>query len=497
MIDFLRHLRTVAGSLLPLILVIGLFQLAVLRRVPEGMALMLTGLCLVAIGITLLLRGLDLSLFPVGRRLADVLAAKGSLFWLLSFGFALGVGSVAAEPALIAVADKAQAISDGAIRASTLRIVVALSVGLVVAIGMLRIVLDHPIQWYVLGGYLLLLPITHFTPTEITGLAFDAGAVSVNTITVPLLLALGMGLAAALRGRNVLTDGFGLLALAVLAPRIAVQIYGLLVYGTPASDAAPLAAYPVAPIGDMLRPTHGGFATLAHDLLRILQSLLPIVGVALLFQYVALRRPFAQPGRLAGGLTLLIVGLFLFVEGLRMGIFLLGERMAIQLGALDSPFYLYLFVFLVGIGTTLVEPALNAFAHKAREALRGNMTVRALRTVVALGVAVGMVVGVHRMLSGGSLELYLAVTIGALVVVTALTPSRIVALAYDVGGVATSDVTVPFITALGIALTILGGSNDALAQGFGLVAFASLFPIILVMAYACLVDLGVRARDSL
>lgn len=227
-------------DLLPIILVVAFFQLVVLRQPFPDLGEVLGGLLLVTMGLTLFIKGLEMALFPLGESMAGAFARKGVLAWLLAFGFALGFGTTIAEPALIAVAGEAAEVAaeagvlarDEAAKdryAAGLRYTVALSVGAALVIGVLRILKGWPIQYFIIGGYLLVMLLTPMTPKEIVGVAYDSGGVTTSTVTVPLVTALGIGLASAIRGRNPLIDGFGLIAFASLTPIIFVLVYGMLV----------------------------------------------------------------------------------------------------------------------------------------------------------------------------------------------------------------------------------------------------------------------------
>ncbi len=225
--DFLHALAHALRNLLPIVVVVVGFQALLLREWPEGGFGMAMGLMIVAIGVALFLQGLELSIFPVGKRLANQFTRRGSMPLLMLFGFAIGFSAVVAEPALIAVAEQASTISEGRIDALTLRLIVASSVGLVMALGVFRVILGHSLHWYVIAGYMIVVLVTFFAPEEIVGLAYDSGGVTTNIVTVPLIAALGIGLASSIRGRNPLVDGFGLVALAVMVPMISVQLYGV------------------------------------------------------------------------------------------------------------------------------------------------------------------------------------------------------------------------------------------------------------------------------
>lgn len=225
-------------DLLPIIFVIAFFQFLVLKQPIPNLGNLLVGTVFVVVGLSLFVRGLNMALFPLGETLAYDFARKGSVFWLLVFAFALGFGTTIAEPALIAVADKAAEVAafGGMIvdevtarqdYATGLRFTVALSVGIAVVIGVLRILRGWPIQVVIITGYIAVMVMTIFAPKEIIGIAYDSGGVTTSTITVPLVTALGVGLASSIKGRNPMTDGFGLIALASLTPMIFVMAYGM------------------------------------------------------------------------------------------------------------------------------------------------------------------------------------------------------------------------------------------------------------------------------
>ena len=224
-------------DLLPIVIVIAVFQIFVIRQPVEGLLSLAIGALLVVAGLTFFIFGLRIALFPIGEGLAHSLAKKGSAFWLFTFAFVLGFGTTIAEPALLAVASEASqvAVDAGVIEATEeatagyalgLRLVVALSVGVALLIGVLRILKDWSLPVMIIGGYVFVVLVTTIAPPEIVGIAYDSGGVTTSTVTVPLVTALGVGLASSLQGRNAMTDGFGLIAFASLTPILFVLIYG-------------------------------------------------------------------------------------------------------------------------------------------------------------------------------------------------------------------------------------------------------------------------------
>ncbi|WP_243546410.1 DUF1538 domain-containing protein [Pseudodesulfovibrio tunisiensis] len=237
----LRKLWSSFKDLLPIILVIAFFQAVVLRQPLPNLEDVIFGGILVVLGLTLFMQGLEMGLFPIGENMAHALARKGSLFWLLSFSFALGFSTTVAEPALIAVAAEAASIAaQGSLIAPGeesltsyalgLRFSVAFSVGVAILVGVLRILKGWPVHYLIIIGYVLVMLMTLVAPSEIVGIAYDAGGVTTSTVTVPLVAALGVGLASIIKGRSPLLDGFGLIAFASLLPMIFVMGYGLIIF---------------------------------------------------------------------------------------------------------------------------------------------------------------------------------------------------------------------------------------------------------------------------
>lgn len=237
-------------------------------------------------------------------------------------------------------------------------------------------------------------------------------------------------------------------------------------------------------------------------------DVLPILLVIAGFQLIVLRRPIPRLPRVGVGFAFVIAGLALFLLGLELALFPLGEAMALQLA---SPAFLgagadpgswrehgwtYAFAFAIGLSTTIAEPSLIAVAQKAEQVSGGTVRAFGLRMAVALGVAVGVTLGTFRIITGGSLPAYIIAGYAIALVQTAFAPRDIIPLAYDSGGVTTSTVTVPLVAALGLGLAREVPGRDPLVDGFGLIAFASVFPIITVLAYAQLARAWTRRRAT-
>jgi len=280
---FLDDLKDSFKDLIPIIIVVAFFQIAIIQKMPDNLTSIIIGLTIVAVGLALFIRGLELGIFPIGENLATDFAKKSSVFWLLLFAFTIGFATTVAEPALIAIADKAASISAGKVDAFFLRMTVALSVGFAIALGTLRILLGHPIQYYIVGGYILVVIVTFFAPKEIIGLAYDSGGVTTSTVTVPLVAALGIGLASSIKGRNPVIDGFGLIAFASLTPMIFVQVYGIIVYAISSGDGVATAVEVAKGSASVYE---FNFIDALLDLLGVVKDVTPILAVIFFFQYI-------------------------------------------------------------------------------------------------------------------------------------------------------------------------------------------------------------------
>ena len=483
--SFFEDLR---GSLFDLSIIIGIvffYQFAILQTVPDDLPSIFIGLMLVAVGLALFLRGLELGIFPLGEDLSQQLSKLSTRTWVIVFAFVIGFATTIAEPALIAIAHKAAVISGGQIDAFSLRIVVALSVGFAIVLGVVRIIMNHPIHWYIMGGYFLVLTITLFAPEEIVGLAYDSGGITTSTVTVPLIAALGIGLSSSLKARNPLIDGFGLIAFASVMPMIFVQGYGIFAYGHAQE------ADTIGQLETISESSASAFWGYVQTFLQSVRDVAPVIIVILVFYWAILKKPIHDFWKRMGGFGLVVLGLYAFVIGLELGLFPVGESLAIELANSNNLWLIYSFSFAVGFATTVAEPALTAIARKAEEISEGSIKRVLLRGFVALGVGVGILLGAYRIIHGDSIVYYILVGYLVVIIMTFFAPRTIIPIAYDSGGVTTSTITVPIVAALGLGLATSTPGRDPLIDGFGLIAFASLFPMIAVLGY------GISKREAI
>ena len=468
-------------NLIPILLIIIGFQLLVFQSVPDDVLSISIGFAIVVLGVAFFLMGLEVGVFPLGNSLSSEFLEQRSMVIFALFGFCIGFSASIAEPAIIAVATQVQEITNGGLDAFTLRIIIATSVGAITAFGIIRALLGWNIAKIIIFGYIIVLVITYFTPKEIIGLAYDSGGVATNVATVPLIVALGIGIASALQGRSVLKDGFGFVALAAITPMISIQLYGIFALG---DDFA-------MPSGDVAQEvekakTLADFTLLGvlGEILETFKNILPIIATIIIFQYLVLRKHLPNLGRVVLGFVFLVIGLYGFIVGIKLGLFPMGESIAGNLVDMNINFFIYLFAFLIGFGTTMAEPALVAVIKQADRYSEIRLNVTFIRLLVALGVGCGILLGTYKIVQGYDIWLLITALYTIVVALTAFAPRQMAAFAFDLGGVTTSEITVPIVTAFGIYLATNIEGRDVLMDGFGLIAFASVFPMITVLGYS-------------
>ncbi|NDK08218.1 DUF1538 domain-containing protein [Candidatus Gracilibacteria bacterium] len=478
--DYMKIMRGSLFDIIPILLVIIFFQIFIFQKVPENIGSILIGIIVLWFGLGTFLLGLQYGIFPIGEKVTGSFINKKGRFWLYIFSFLIGFGTTIAEPALTVVSHEAGYISLGRIDPDIMRYLISFSVGFALVLGVWRIIYGFSIHYLIIGGYVLVVLLTYFTPKEIIGLSYDLGGVVAADVTVPLVAALGIGLASSINGRNPIIDGFGIIALASLTPMLFAQVYGIYIYefGTQ-KDFIPILEKTIIQNYDF------NIISILKGILLTFGSILPLLLGIFFFQYIILKEKISniELKKIFLGLFLVVLGLYSFILGLEIGIIQIGKEIAFQLTKMNYESMIYIFAFTIGFSTTMAEPSLTAISKKVSEISLGKITPFMLRIFVAVGVAIGITLGTHRIIVGDSIHYYIMIGYIVVILLSLVGPKYIMPIAYDSGGVTTSTVSVPLITALGIGLASNTPGRDPLIDGFGLIAFASLFPMITVIMY--------------
>jgi hypothetical protein len=451
----------------------------------------------VVVGLMLFMEGLRLGLMPLGERIGGTLPTHSPLPVVLAVVFLLGIGVTLAEPAIgalqaagsIVVPEQAPLLHALLTeRSRSLVLVVGSGVGVAAVLGTLRFVRSwslKPLIFLSVVPCLALTLVAAMDPArrEIVGLAWDSGAVTTGPVTVPLVLALGIGVASAVGRGSSSLSGFGIVTLASLLPVLGVLALGLTM--DPSGSTAPAAtassavwwaASPAAEVGGAVR------------------AIVPLVAFLLLVLAVIVRKKVPHASTIAVGVGLTLAGMIAFNLGLTYGLAALGNQSGGALPAAfaelrdvpGSPFYAYAlgfgaviaFAWVLGFGATLAEPALNALGLTVEELTNGAFPKRLLMLAVAVGVALGIALGVVKLVQGIDLHWFLLPGYALLLALTFFSTEEYVNVAWDSAGVTTGPVTVPLVLAMGLGL---GDAVEA-REGFGVLALASLGPIATVLA---------------
>lgn len=508
-------------AVVPLAVYMVIFQYYVLNQSIAEASLIGGGLFAVMVGLMLFMEGLKLGLMPFGETIGNTLPKKASLWVVLTIAFLLGIGVTFAEPAIGALQIAGGTVDPTKVPylysllttySGPLVLVVGLGVGLAAVLGTMRFIYGWSLKPMI---YLTLLPTTiltifgHLHPevSKIVGLAWDCGGVTTGPVTVPLVLALGIGVASAVGKGNSSLSGFGIVTLASLFPTLGVLILGFFVaYNvTPAEI---LAAAETAKAAAALVQPGWSEVTPGVEIVMGIRAIVPLVLFLLAVLYFVLKEKMKDVATIRYGVILAVLGMVVFNLGLTYGLAKLGDQSgSLVPGAFaqierisGSPLYgpimgiavAVLFAWCLGFGATLAEPALNALGMTVENLTNGAFKKSLLMYAVAIGVGVGIAVGVAKIIYEIPLTYILVPGYVVAVFMTYLNSEEFVNIAWDSAGVTTGPVTVPLVLAMGLGFGNAVGAVD----GFGILAAASLFPILAVLTCGLYVQMKTKNTES-
>ena len=502
-------------AVLPLSLYLMLFQLLILKQEVIDAGIISAGLCAVIVGLVLFMEGLKVGLMPFGKALGTTLPAKSTLTVVLAVTFMLGIGVTFAEPAIGALKAAGQLVSVKAApylyvllnqRAEQLVLVVGIGVGLAAVLGTVRFLYGWSLKPFI---YLTLVPtmlLTYFIQQDadlsrIIGLAWDCGAVTTGPVTVPLVLALGIGIASSAGKGSSSLSGFGIVTLASLFPIVGVELLAVYVYFSMTPEAIIAAA---AVHGDVVNTWYS--ATPYTEIVSGLRAIVPLVLFLVLVMRVLLRERLRERAIIAYGVVLCVLGMIVFNLGLTYGLASLGSQSGgfvpaafTRVASVDgSPLYFFslgllialVVAWVLGYGATLAEPALNALGLTVEDLTNGAFKKTALMHAVAFGVGCGIALGVAKIVFNLDIAWLLLSLYSIAIVLTWFSSEEFVNIAWDSAGVTTGPVTVPLVLSMGLGFA---HAADA-TEGFGILSMASIGPIIAVQLTGLWIRLRIKLR---
>jgi len=494
-------------ALLPLALYLVLFQILILRQEVVDSSTITLGLIAVILGLMFFMEGIKQGLMPFGEIMGNTLPKKVSLSVVLTIAFILGIGVTFAEPAIGALKAAGSLVSvDKApylyallnLYSEYLVLIVGMGVGLAAILGTLRFIHGWSLKPFIYITLIPVLGLTIFLMTipelsKVLGLAWDSGAVTTGPVTVPLVLSLGIGIAAASGKGNTSLSGFGIVTLASLFPIMGVMILAVVIYFT--QSPADILTLVQELTTDSTAPSWFEM-TPGQEIIAGAQAIIPLTLFLFFVMKIILKQKIANAGTITYGIVLAVLGMIIFNIGLTYGLTKLGDQsgsiipvafsaLTLEDGTVMQAMFPYLlgifiavgFAWILGFGATLAEPALNALGMTVEKLTQGVLKKRTLMMAVSIGVAFGLAVGISKVIFDIPLgylliPLYLLATL-----LTYLSTEEFVNIAWDSAGVTTGPITVPLVLAMGLGF---GGALNAI-EGFGILSMASIFPIISVL----------------
>ena len=458
------------SSVLPITAIVLVLSITVAPLLPGALILFLFGAVLLVAGMGLFTLGVDMSMMPMGEGVGVELAKRKKLLIPLAVCFVVGVVVTIAEPDLQVLAHQLPSIPN-----MVLILAVALGVGVALMVALLRIRFQIPLNRVLLVCYAIVFILAFFTPDTFLPLAFDSGGVTTGPITVPFIMALGIGMASMRNDKNSGSDSFGFVSLGSVGPIIAVMLLG--VFYKPADS-----AYSMTEIGniqttqDAAREFLMAVPAYAEE---VLMAVGPIVGVFLVFQLLTRRFKAHQLGRMAIGMVYAYVGLVMFLTGVNVGFMPAGQMIGSEIASGIVPWLLVLVGMVVGFFIVRAEPAVQVLTKQVEDVSNGFVTKRSVMMALSIGVACSVGLAMLRILLGFHVMVLLIPGYIIALGLTFVTPSLYTNIAFDSGGVASGPMTTTFLLPLAMGACSAVGGN-IMTDAFGIVAMVAMMPLITI-----------------
>lgn len=465
----IEKIKEAAISVLPIMAIVWLLHISV-APLEENLSRFLLGGCLLILGLAIFLVGAELGIVPIGQRAGSALTQKRSLALLLGAGFIIGFFITIAEPDVHVLAQQVYSV-DPSIQPLWLIGMIAIGVGLFVSIALARIIFQISLRALLTGFYSLVFILAIFTPSTFLGIAFDAGGATTGPMTVPFIIAIGIGIAAIrARGQN---DSFGLIGIASIGPILSIVILGLFQKGAQIPDPSI--------IQETSQSLWGHFLKLTPEISsEVSVALLPLIGLFILFRIFLLKKMTRyRLMRTIFGLFYTWIGLILFFVGVKGGFIPAGQSLGFLLAQNHQPWLLITVAFALGALAVCAEPAVWVLTNQVEEVSGGAIKARVLLIFLCIGVAVAVALALSRVTL--SLSLWWFIIPGYLIafIMTLICPPMFTAIAFDSGGVASGPMASTFILAFALGASSGIGGNPIL-DAFGVIALIAMTPLIAI-----------------
>ncbi|MBQ8184983.1 MAG: DUF1538 domain-containing protein [Lachnospiraceae bacterium] len=458
------------AAVLPITGIVLALSVLVVPLSPGTLVLFLFGALLLVVGMGFFTLGAEISMMPMGEGMGAFISRRKHKWVPLAFCLVLGIVITMAEPDLQVLANQVPSIPN-----QTLIMTVAVGVGIFLMISQLRMLLKIPLSYLLVFFYGIVFLLTAFVPVDFIPVSFDSGGVTTGPITVPFIMALGIGMASVRSDRNSDSDSFGLIALCSIGPILSVLVLSL-VY-QPEQQTQALGQIPLV---ETTREAAVQFATaIPHYAEGVLTALLPIVAMFLIFQLVSRKFSMHQILRISLGLVYAYMGLVLFLTGVNVGFMPAGQLIGSAMAQGSQPWLLIPIGMLIGYFIVKAEPAVQVLTHQVEEISNGSISQQSIRTSLSIGVALSVGLAMLRILTGISILWFLVPGYAISLCMTFFVPEIFTGIAFDSGGVASGPMTATFLLPLAMgACETLGG--NMMTDAFGMVAMVAMTPLVTI-----------------
>ena len=464
--------REAVASVLPITLIVTIVCFSFVPVTTDLMLSFLIGSVLLIVGMALFTLGSEVSMTQIGTHMGAKLTKSRKLWLILTVSFLLGVAITVAEPDLQVLATNVPNIDT-----TVLIITVSVGVGIFLLLSMLRILLVIPLRWMLLGFYALIFILAALVDKDFLAVAFDSGGVTTGPMTVPFIMALGVGVSSIRSDSHAQTDSFGLVALCSIGPILAVMLLGFIYRGSADGTAAMV----LSNYQDTVELGHNYISSLPAYLKEVVIALLPIVAFFLVFQVVSLRLRRLPFMRILVGLVWTCVGLVLFLTGVNVGFSSLGYILGERLAAPGLRYWLIPLAMLMGWFIINAEPAVHVLNKQVEELSAGAISAKAMGVSLSIAVSSAMGLSMVRVLTGISILWFIVPGYVLALAMAFFVPQTFTAIAFDSGGVASGPLTATFMLPFAMgACTAMGG--NIMTDAFGIVAMVAMMPLITVQA---------------
>ena len=469
--QLLEKIRESLSSVLPITAIVLLLSVTLVPLTPGALVLFLFGSLLLIVGVGVFTLGVDMSMTPMGGGIGAYMSRARHMSVPLLIAFALGMLVTIAEPDLTVLAQQVPAIPN-----QVLILTVAAGVGLFLVIALLRVMLKIPLSRLLVVFYLAAFALAIlFTPNDFIPVSFDSGGVTTGPITVPFIMALGVGAASVRSDKNSTSDSFGLVALCSIGPVLSVLVLGVC-YAPDSASYTPAALPDIATTRDAAREFA---AAIPHYAGEAAAAMVPICAMFLLFQLLTRRFKRTQLLRIVSGLIYTYVGLVMFLTGVNVGFMPAGQLIGAAIAGGGAPFLLIPIGMLMGYFIVGAEPAVHVLVKQVEEVSMGSISQGAMKQGLAIGVAVSIGIAMLRVLTGISILWFLIPGYAVSLALTFFVPQLFTGVAFDAGGVASGPMTATFLLPFAMGACEAAGGN-LMTDAFGLVALVAMTPLVTI-----------------